>query len=156
MVPVMSFWPSIYNKIIRGEKLIEYRRNFPKECRFAYMYISKPVKAICGIIYFGRIHSINKWKLQYKENKLICHRIELFEQKNYRYGAEIIGFQRIEPITLQDLRTNVPNFFPPQSYILLENNIELKKYLDKKVILLDGKIKNDLTNIFPEHICKEY
>lgn len=52
MIPVMSFWPSVYSKIEGQVKLIEYRRVFPKNCEYAYMYISKPVKAISAIIYF--------------------------------------------------------------------------------------------------------
>ena len=155
MTPLMSFWPSIYEKIKCQEKIIEYRRRFPVECTAAYMYISKPTKAICGIIYFGKIHAISDWQEEYKDNIEITRRITDFD-KSYGYGAEIIGFQEISPITLSELRKNVPNFVAPQSYLLLENNRVLKDYVESNTILIGERIENDMSNIFPDHICKRY
>lgn len=155
MTLVMSFWPTIYDKISKQVKLIEYRRNFPKNCKYAYMYISKPTKAICGIIYFGKKHCISDWEHEYSENTAVRERITRYKTK-YRYGVEISGFQKIKPISLQDLQENIPNFHAPQSYILLENNPTLEKYLKSKTIYVSDLVTNDLSNIFPEHICKEY
>ena len=154
MTPLMSFWPEIYDKIFGQIKLIEYRRNFPKDCTYAYMYVSKPVKAICGIIYFGKIYNLSDWQSQYSENPDILKRIN--DYSSYRYGAEILGFQKIEPISLENLRTNVEGFTAPQSYLLLENNKPLSDYISKTVVFVGTEIKNDLTDIFPEHICKRY
>lgn len=151
----MSFWPSIFQKIKCQEKLIEYRRRFPSNCTVAYMYISKPIKAICGIIYFGNIHSISDWKEEYKDNIEVANRIEDFDG-SYCYGAEIAGFQEIAPISLNDLRKNVSNFVAPQSYLLLENNKILKDYIDANTVFIGERIQNDNSNIFPEHICKRY
>lgn len=61
----MSFWPSVYKRILNQKKLLEYRRDFPKDCDYAYMYVSSPVKAICAIIYFGKKYSIEEWKNEY-------------------------------------------------------------------------------------------
>lgn len=154
MIPVMSFWPSIYDRILDQEKLIEYRRTFPKDCTHAYMYISKPVKAICAIIYFGKKHSLSDWAEEYASNEIISKRIADYSH-NYKYGMEIIGVQKIKPITLEDLRINVPNFVAPQSYVLLENNTTLANYINSNITFIGEKIVNDLTNIFPEHICKK-
>lgn len=151
----MSFWPNIYKKIFDQVKIIEYRRRFPKDCSFAYMYVSKPVKAICGIVYFGKIHKISDWETQYKEIPDVQSRI-LKYKKNYLYGAEISAVQYIEPITLEELRKEIPNFHAPQSYILLENNELLAHYLENKIVKIGNKITNNLENIFPEHVCKEY
>lgn len=151
----MSFWPSIFQKIKCQEKIIEYRRRFPSNCTVAYMYISKPIKAICGIIYFGNIHSISDWKEEYKDNIQVTNRIAEFNI-SYCYGAEIAGFQEIVPIALNDLRKNVPNFVAPQSYLLLENNKILKDYIDANTVFIGDRIQNDSSNIFPEHICKRY
>lgn len=157
MTPVMSFWPKIYEKILSQEKLIEYRRNFPKDCSMAYMYISKPVKAICAIIYFENIHSLYDWEKEYSENPDIQIRVKnSLENENYRYGAEIAAIQKISPISLDELRRNIPNFVAPQSYILLENNIALKNYIEKHTAYVGELIKNDLSFIYPEHICKRY
>ncbi len=154
MIPIMSFWPCIYEKIIAQKKLIEYRRTFPKDCDYAYMYVSKPVKAICAIIYFGKKHALEDWKTEYASNIEVTKRILDYSQ-NYRYGAEIIGIQKIQPITLKELRDNVTNFVAPQSYVLLENNELLSNYVKSNTIIIDDKIINNLNDIFPEHICKK-
>ncbi len=151
----MSFWPSIYEKIVDQIKLIEYRRCFPKDCSYAYMYVSKPVKAICGIIYFGDKHSLADWETTYSSNSNILSRIKEFST-NYRFGMEIVGIQKIEPLTLDMLRTNVPNFVAPQSYLLLENNQDLSDYITKNTRFVGERINNNLCDIFPEHICKKY
>lgn len=151
----MSFWPSIYDKIQNQIKLIEYRRTFPNDCKYAYMYITKPVKAIGGIVYFGKKHNLYDWKKQYSNNTIISDRINSYIQ-SYRYGMEIIGFQKIKPITLDELRKNVEGFTAPQSYLLLENNKKLSDYVKNNTVKLGSFIENDLSNIFPEHICKRY
>ncbi|MCC0647269.1 hypothetical protein [Clostridioides sp. ZZV15-6598] len=155
MIPVMSFWPNIYYKIISQTKLVEYRRCFPKKCTYAYMYISKPVKAICGIIYFSNKHSLSDWKEEYSSNPEILSRIHDYS-KQYRYGMEIEGIQLIIPITLDMLRTNVNNFVAPQSYLLLENNVELSEYIKNNTFFIGERINNNLNNIFPDHICRRY
>lgn len=147
----MSFWPSIYNKIVNQIKLVEYRRCFPKDCINAYMYISKPVKAICGIVYFGKKHNLLDWQERYISDVEISTRINDYID-NYRYGMEIIAFQKIQPITLNELRENIEGFVAPQSYLLLENNKNLAEYLEKNTVLIGDRKENDFTNAYPEHI----
>jgi hypothetical protein len=127
----MSFWPSVYDRIRRGEKNIEFRRVFPKENRFAYMYVTKPVKAIKGIIYFGEKHTLSELKVIYKNDPNMLAQIEN-NPGSYRFGVDIIGFKEIEAITLEELRRNVPDFVAPQSYLLLENNPLLADFIKKR------------------------
>jgi len=155
MTVLMSFKPSIFNKIVDQIKIIEYRRNFPKNCSYAYMYVSRPVQAVCGIIYFGDIHSLLDWKNMYSDNDIILQRINKYIDE-YRFGTEIIAVQKIKPLSLKKLRDNLINFQPPQSYYILENNIPLKIFLENNLFYLEEKLINNVTNIFPEHICKEY
>lgn len=155
MIPIMSFWPSVYSKIEQQVKLIEYRRNFPKDCEYAYMYISKPVKAITAIIYFRNKYSLEEWKKEYATNEQVTDRINNFSG-NYRYAMEIEKIQKIEPIYLEELRKNVPNFTAPQSYLLLENNKILYEYIKRNVKFLEDPIINDLSNLLPHHICRRY
>ena len=58
-IPLMSFWPQVFERILSGEKLLEYRRVFPKNCKCAFIYVSSPVKAICGIIYFDDVYHLD-------------------------------------------------------------------------------------------------
>lgn len=155
MTPILSFWPSVYDKILKQEKILEYRRRFPKNCTYAYMYITKPVQAIVAIIYFKQMHSLMDWLKIYAEDHITTTRIKKFLQK-YHYAMEIESIQKIQPITLDMLRKNIPNFTAPQSYILLENNISLKYYIEKNTISVGNRIYNKHYNIYPNHICKEY
>lgn len=127
----MSFWPSVYERIKKGEKTIEFRRVFPKENNFAYMYVTKPVKAIKGIIYFGAKHTLSELKVLYRDNSDILAQIEK-NPDTYQFGVDIIDFKEIEEIALEELRKNVPTFVAPQSYILLENHPILADYIKKR------------------------
>lgn len=152
---LMSFQPKVYNKISNQIKIIDYRRRFPRDCSYAFMYVSKPIKAICGIIYFGNKHYLSDWKVKYFNNLELSEKIDFYSKK-YNYGIEILGFQKIKPITLDELRDNVPNFFAPQSYILLKNNTILNEYIYNNIVYVDEKKENNISNIFPKHICREY
>lgn len=155
MVPVMSFWPKIFKRITDQKKLLEYRRVFPKDCSYAYMYISKPVKAICAIVYFGKKHSLDDWRQEYKNNTEVMERIDNYSD-SYKYAMEIESVQLIEPISLDELRENVPSFTAPQSYVLLENNKELESYIKSNTKKKGDLIVNDLSTLLPDNICLRY
>lgn len=131
MSSIMSFWPNVYERIKKGEKTIEYRRSFPKNNAYSYMYVTKPVKAIKAIIYFGEKYTLEELRSLNKDKPDILRQIDN-NPGTYRYGSYIIGIKEIDPITLQELRNNVPNFVAPQSYLLLENNPILSKYIEKR------------------------
>lgn len=153
-IPLFSFWPKIFDEIIIQRKLLEYRRNFPKNCEFAYMYVSKPTKAICGIIYFNKKHNLQDWARRYNNDKTIIKRIQKYSN-SYRYAMEIKAVQKIRPISLKLLQENFPKFRAPQSYILLNNYPEIWSFIEENTIFEGKKIINSLDNIYPEHICKE-
>lgn len=151
-VPVMSFWPSVYNRICDQTKLLEYRRRFPKNCEYAYMYVSSPVKAICGIVYFGKKYDLEEWKKEYAYDSEIIKRIDK-NLDNYKYAYEIKAIQKIKPITLKSLRENNDGFVAPQSYLLLNNFPELAKYIKSQEEFIDEVITNDLVDLLPNNIC---
>lgn len=151
-VPVMSFWPSVYNRICDQTKLLEYRRRFPKNCEYAYMYVSSPVKAICGIVYFGKKYDLEEWKKEYSYDSEIIKRIDKYLD-NYKYAYEIKAIQKIKPITLKSLRENNEGFVAPQSYLLLNNFPNLADYIKSKEEFIDEIITNNLENLLPNNIC---
>jgi hypothetical protein len=151
-VPVMSFWPSVYDRICNQTKLLEYRRRFPENCKYAYMYISSPVKAICGIVFFGEKHDLLDWKKEYSHDTELIEKIDIY-LKNYRYAYEIKAIQRIQPITLEELRMSNVGFVAPQSYLLLNNFPKLANYIKSKEEFIDEIIINDLDNLLPNNIC---
>lgn len=151
-VPVMSFWPNVYDRICNQTKLLEYRRRFPNNCKYAYMYISSPVKAICGIVFFGEKYDLEDWKKEYSHDIELSKKIDEY-LKNYRYAYEIKAVQKIKPITLEELRINNEGFVAPQSYLLLNNFPNLANYIKSKEEFIDEIITNNLEDLLPNNIC---
>ena len=52
---VMSFKPDVYERIACGQKIFEHRRTFPDETIKVYMYVSKPICAVMGILLLGKL-----------------------------------------------------------------------------------------------------
>lgn len=150
-IPLMSFWPKVFERILSGEKLLEYRRVFPKNCKCAFVYVSSPVKAICGIIYFDEVYHLDD--LIGKFDKKTDNRINNYLDK-YHYAGTIKAIQKIQPITLNELRNGVTNFTAPQSYLYLDNYSELKKYIYNNIVLDGDVIINNLEKLFPDKLCR--
>lgn len=149
---LLSFKPNVYKKIYEGVKIFEHRRNFPNEPIMAYMYVSKPVRAITGIVYLSNRHELIDWERQFSYDSQALQRIEEYK-KSYRYAMEIVEFQETNKISLDDLKRDLPNFVVPQSYIYLDNNTELLKYIDEKIVELGKNIKHDFSIITSNQIC---
>lgn len=149
---LLSFKPNVYEKIYNGIKIFEHRRNFPDEPIMAYMYVSKPVRAITGIVYLSNRHVISEWKEEFKEDAKAVERIKGYE-KSYRYAMEILEFQETTEIGLDDLKRDVPNFVAPQSYIYLDNNLSLLEYIENKLQYKGVNVKNDFSVITSDQVC---
>lgn len=72
---LLSFKPDVYNKIYTGIKIFEHRRNFPDEPIMAYMYVSKPVRAITGIVILNNRHRLIDWENEFNNDKQALKRI---------------------------------------------------------------------------------
>lgn len=57
---LMSLRDDVYRKVLSGEKIYEHRKVFPDEPVKAYIYVSAPTKAICGIMYLSNRTSLLK------------------------------------------------------------------------------------------------
>lgn len=51
---LLSMKPYWRDKIMSGEKIYEYRTRFTDEEVIAFLYVSKPVYAVTGILYLGK------------------------------------------------------------------------------------------------------
>lgn len=149
---LLSFKPNVYKKIYEGVKIFEHRRNFPNEPIMAYMYVSKPVRAITGIVYLSNRHELIDWERQFSYDSQALQRIEDYK-KSYRYAMEIVEFQETNKISLDGLKRDLPNFVVPQSYIYLDNNTELLKYIDEKIVEQGKNIKHDFSIVTSNQIC---
>ena len=149
---ILSFKPNVYDKIYNGIKIFEHRRNFPNESIMAYMYVSKPVRAITGIVILNNRHKLIDWENEFNDDKEALKRIYEYE-KSYRYAMEISEFQETNRISLDDLKKDIENFVTPQSYIYLDNRPDLLNYIEERVKRKGLNIKHDFSNITSDQIC---
>lgn len=148
---LLSFKPSVYKKILSGDKIFEHRRNFPDEPIMAYMYVSAPIKAVTGIVYLGKRHLLSDWKKEFWYDKNAVSRIENYE-KSYRYAMEIVEFQETSTIPLDDLRKDIPGFVAPQMYIYLDGT-KLGEYIERRIENKDINVKHKFTEIQSGQVC---
>lgn len=149
---LLSFKPSVYRNIYAGLKIFEHRRNFPNEPIMAYMYVSKPVRAITGIVYLNNRHELIDWEQEFDYDFEALQRIADYK-KSYRYAMEIAEFQETNAISLDDLKRDLSRFVPPQSYIYLDNNPDLLKYIEERIVEQGINIKHDFSVITSKQVC---
>lgn len=124
----MSIKPEFYNKIIKGEKKIEYRKIAPKNFDKIILYVSSPVKKILGHIDVLKI-STNNPDIIWEETKELGG---ITKDYFYKYVGKklVISAIYIKKITIYNKPLYLKNFKAPQNY-LFRTDEELS-YLEKK------------------------
>ena len=151
-IMLLSLKEDVYRRVISGEKIFEHRKVFPDEPVKAYIYVSSPMKAICGIMYLSNKTSLLDWKKKYKDDFECVKRIDNY-LVNYNYAMEINRFERTNAIDLSKLRLDLSKFVVPQMYYYIENT-ELHKYLEENLEVDGFVVTNDYENIKSDMICK--
>lgn len=126
----ISVKPEFVNKIFNGSKTIELRKSSPhvEEDDIVLIYTTSPVMAVTGMCKIKKIIKATPsgiWKeyeskigidkkrfFQYYEGKENAIGIELKEKKLFK-----------KPITLKELRKNIKDFNPPQTYRYIEEKV---------------------------------
>ena len=134
---LLSFKPEIYDKIASGEKVLEYRYTFPNEPIKAYAYISRPVKAIGGIIYLDNRIELKALKDRCKKGSDVEIRLVKHMDAN-KYVMQIKAFQETNRIPLSELKNFDDRFVIPQMYYFLDE-LPLLNYIEEKLIA-EGEI----------------
>ena len=62
---LLSLKPEVFTNVQSGVKIYEHRRVFPDEPVKAYIYVSRPVQALSGVMYLGNKTDIEDWKEKY-------------------------------------------------------------------------------------------
>ena len=148
---LLSLKPGVFQNVQSGKKIYEHRRVFPNEPVKAYIYISRPIQALSGIMYLGNKVYIEEWKEKYKEDADVQIRIEDY-LKHYKVAMEIQRFQNTSLIELMDLKTDFPNFLIPQMYYYLDDH-PLLQYLENNLVPIGEPITHTFENIKSEQIC---
>lgn len=148
---LLSFKPEVFEKIKSGEKIFEHRRVFPNEPIKAFIYVSRPIQAIMGIVYLNNRVDIESWKEQYSYDSDALKRIDKYLLQ-YRVAVQIKEFQNTSAITLNELKNKFPNFLIPQMYYFLDD-LPLLKFLESNLKELDQPIKHNFDYIDSSLIC---
>ena len=148
---LISFKPEVFEKILSGEKIYEHRKVFPDEPIKAYIYISRPVQALAGIIYLGNKTYLSSWKEKYNHDSAAISRIDEY-MKHYAVAMEIQKFQNTNQISLSNIRETFREFLIPQMYYYLDGT-ELLDYLENNLHPEGEPIIHEFNNISSELIC---
>ena len=149
---LLSLRPDVFNNVASGKKIYEHRKVFPNEPIKAYIYVSRPVQAISGIMYLDNKTSLEEWKSTYSYDKEAVIRINEYMSRN-AYAMQILKFQNTNQIELAELREFDPKFLIPQMYYFLDNT-ELLRFLNNRLIPCGDVIQHDFTNITSDMICR--
>ncbi len=128
---LMSFWPSVYDRIVAQTKLIEFRRRYSDEETLVYMYITSPCMEIKGLIELGKRIDMTKVPMDSAFYSQAIH--DGYKPDQYLYGMPIRSVQVTNSLTLADIRAHIPKFIAPQSYYILDNNADLLHYIEANV-----------------------
>ena len=123
----ISVKPEFANKIIAKEKEIELRKVKPhvEIGDYVIIYASSPIKSVIG---FGVVQQIiettpeRMWKnfsTMLGIDKLRF--TDYYSGRKRAIGIKIKEIKQITPIHLDDLRSVIPNFHPPQVYKYISN-----------------------------------
>lgn len=152
---LLSFKPFWAEKIMTGEKIYEYRKRFGNEPVMAYMYVSKPIKAIQGIVLLDSKIYLDDWESKYKDSTDIIARIQE-TKKNNTVAMPITKVIPTNSIQLNDIQKRFPRFFAPQMYYILDNNPDLLKYIEEKIEYLPGELDNTDMLSDTDRICEKF
>lgn len=150
---MLSLQEDYYKQMLEGRKKYEYRTRYIKEESVAYIYISRTLKKIVAKIEFGKpIIGIAKdiAMISETENPGSYDSIIEYMHNGIGYAIPINKIIPIKEITLEEIKDSLPDFVPPQSYYILDNNVELLELLEKSQIE-EGKNEKE-----SEHIKRNY
>lgn len=148
---LLSLKPEVFQNVKSGTKIYEHRRVFPDEPIKAYIYISRPIQALAGIMYLGNKTNIEDWKEKYKDDADAQKRIDEY-LKHFKVVMEIQKFQNTSSISLEDIKKVFPNFLIPQMYYYLDDH-PLLQYLNDNLVPIGESITHTFENITSDQIC---
>lgn len=148
---LLSLKPEVFQTMLSGEKIYEHRRVFPDGPVKAYIYISRPVQALAGILYLGNKVNIIDWKEKYKDDMDAQVRIDEY-LKHHKVAMEIQKFQNTTSIELSEIRKEFPKFLIPQMYYYLDD-LTLLDYLEEQLKPICDPITHSFENIKSNQIC---
>jgi len=130
---LFSLRPEWHRRFAEGSKSFEYRRRFFQGPFCAAIYVSGSTRAIAAYAEFGR-------PIVGRPDDIVelagvtdeasgANLREYFGHNAQVMALPVIRYRVMAPLTLSEIKRNVPNFQPPQSYAYLDRNRSLLEYL---------------------------
>jgi predicted transcriptional regulator len=148
---MLSLKPDVFNNVLSGEKIYEHRKVFPEGPVTAYIYISRPVQALAGILYLDNKIQLKTWKDKYGYDLMAVERIDKYLER-YNVAMEIQKFQNTTSISLEDIKKEFPDFLIPQMYYYLDD-LPLLDYLQRNLTPIEPEISHEFNDIDSKDIC---
>ena len=127
----LSFRPEYYKPLLYGIKKYEYRKRFCAEETKTYLYLSGNVKKVIGIVQLGKPIRLDLTRDDYLNYPETLKRVDKYISGKDINAIPIKSLSLFkEPISLEDIRKEIPNFMPPQMYYILDNQPKLKQILE--------------------------
>lgn len=148
----------IYNANYEKIPMLRLQGKWLRELGFyarVYMYITKPVMQVCGIIDLKRRIALAEWEKKYSYDDAIVQRIRKYRVKN-NYAMPIKSYYETEALSLEELRGEFKGFFAPQFCYDLEKNELLRKFIEKKCVMTGIMINNEIDVEKENEICRDY
>jgi len=131
----LSFRPEYFKPLLYGIKKYEYRKKFCDEETKAYLYLSGKSRQVIGVMELGRPVRLDLTRNDYLNYPETLKRVDEYILSKDINAVPIKSLALFDkPISLEEIRMEIPNFMPPQMYFNLENHPKLKVLLEKQVI----------------------
>jgi predicted transcriptional regulator len=125
---LISIHPEHADAILAGKKTIELRRRLPhlKPDIDLWIYATMPTGAVVGwttVKMIVRAHPDTIWE-HYKKSTGLKRKAfyDYFDGASDAFAVVLGSTRRVKPITIQVLRSKLPNFYVPQVVRILKGN----------------------------------
>lgn len=129
----LSFRPEYFKPLLYGIKKYEYRKRFCDEETKAYLYLSGKSRQVVGIMELGRPVRLDRTRENYLKYPETLKRVDKYILNREVNAIPIMSLSLFEhPISLDEIREEIPRFMPPQMYFVLDNHPKLRSILDRQ------------------------
>ncbi len=129
----LSFRPEYFKTLLYGIKKYEYRKRFCDEETRAYLYLSGKSRQVVGVMELGRPIRLDLTRENYLNYPETLKRVDEYILNGDINAVPIKSLVLFDnPISLDEIRNEIPNFMPPQMYFVLDNHLKLKSLLKKQ------------------------
>lgn len=129
----LSFRPEYFKPLLYGIKKYEYRKRFCDEKTRAYLYLSGKSKQVVGVMELDQPIRLDFTRENYVNDLKTLKRVDEYILNKDINAIPIRSLTLFDnPISLDEIRNEIPNFMPPQMYFVLDNHPKLKSLLEKQ------------------------